>query len=98
MNTNTFKIATLLDNNDCPRDSGDTQAIVFSHLLSIFEFVGIPLVKSHIVRKKTLIDGESKKRQWYTVSLDAKLYDLHLALIGEHENTLDELVDLLFSK
>ena len=96
--TNTFKIATLLDNNDCPRDSGDAQAIVFSHLLSIFEFVGIPLVKSHIVRKKTLIDGESKKRQWYTVSLDAKLYDLHLALIGEHENTLDELVDLLFSK
>lgn len=95
--TNTFKIATLINNSNCPKDSGDAQAIVFSHILSIFEFVGIPLVKSHITRKKITIDGEAKKRQWHTVSLDRKLYDVHLALIGNNpEHTLEELVNLLF--
>jgi hypothetical protein len=94
--TNTFKIATLIDNSDRPANIADLHAIVFSHVITIFEFVGIPLVKSHLMRKKLTIDGEAKKRQWFSLSLDEKLYNVHLALLGKSEKTLDELVDVMF--
>lgn len=94
---NTFKIATLIDNSDCPTDVAVAHATVFTHLLSIFEFVGIPMFKSHVMRKRLALGEDVRKRQWFSINLDQKLYDVHLALLGKNtEQTLDELVDVMF--
>lgn len=88
--SNTFKKKALLNNEQVPTDMGVAHAIVFTHLYSIFEFVGIPL-KKQLIRKVVPIRGQRKKTVWHLISLDQKMYDVHLALLG-NDNTIQQVL------
>ena len=83
--SNNYKVRTLLHSRDPPlNDRALAHSIVFTHLYSVMEFVGIPFTFT-VTRKQLKIPGDEKpkKRQWHLVKLDQSLYDIHLALIQQ---------------
>lgn len=82
---NNYKVKTLLRSKDPPEnDRALAHAIVFTHLYSVMEFVGIPFSYT-VTRKQLQLPGEDKpkKRQWHLVQLDKSLYEIHLSLIKQ---------------
>jgi hypothetical protein len=80
-----FKTTTLVRDKQVPTDA-DGHSIVFSHLIHMFEFVGIPLVK-----KQERPNNRGNKRVFMRLRIDQQRFDLHLALLGYNIHTLEKL-------